>query len=153
TSSGLDLIAVAVLALWTFRLFPAGARVRRTALLSMGFLLLEALLGAGLVLLQYVASDTSVGRAIYLALHLTNTQLLLAFLTATAWWAGKDEAHEGTSIDRLPRRLVVALLLALLVIITGAIAALGDTLFPSPSLQAGVRSDFSPAAHFLVRLR
>ena len=36
---------------------------------------------------------------------------------------------------------------------TGAIAALGDTLFPASSLRAGFSQDFSAAANFLVRLR
>ena len=36
---------------------------------------------------------------------------------------------------------------------TGAIAALGDTLFPSRSLAEGLRADVDPAAHYLVRLR
>jgi heme A synthase len=35
----------------------------------------------------------------------------------------------------------------------GAIVALGDTLFPAKSLAAGIAEDFSPTAHFLIRLR
>ncbi len=36
---------------------------------------------------------------------------------------------------------------------TGAITALGDTLFPSSSLLDGIQQDLSPTAHFLIRLR
>jgi heme A synthase len=36
---------------------------------------------------------------------------------------------------------------------TGAVTALGDTLFPASSLTAGVLQDVSPTAHFLLRLR
>ncbi len=36
---------------------------------------------------------------------------------------------------------------------TGAVAALGDTLFPSSSLAEGLRADASPTAHLLIRLR
>jgi heme A synthase len=36
---------------------------------------------------------------------------------------------------------------------SGAITALGDTLFPAGSLAEGIRQDFSPTAHFLIRLR
>ena len=36
---------------------------------------------------------------------------------------------------------------------SGAVTALGDTLFPVSSLAEGIRQDFSPTAHFLVRLR
>jgi cytochrome c oxidase assembly protein subunit 15 len=36
---------------------------------------------------------------------------------------------------------------------TGSVAALADTLFPSPSLRAGLMEDFSAAAPLLVRMR
>ena len=41
----------------------------------------------------------------------------------------------------------------LLLGMSGALTALGDTLFPVSSLQEGIQQDFSAAAHFLVRLR
>jgi heme A synthase len=37
--------------------------------------------------------------------------------------------------------------------VTGAVTALGDTLFPAATLAEGIAQDFSPAAHYLVRLR
>src|SRR5204862_5952385 len=86
--------------------------------------------------------NASVGRAVYLSAHLVNTQLLLAVLTLTA-------------LQRWPavtRRLGL-LAIALVVSVTGAIAALGDTLFPATSLAVGMQSDFSATAHFLLRLR
>jgi heme A synthase len=44
--------------------------------------------------------------------------------------------------------------LALLIIgMTGALNALGDTLFPAASLSEGFEADFAAGAHFLVRLR
>jgi heme a synthase len=141
-TSGVALIAVIALCVWAFRQFPKNHLVRRTAALSVAFLLMEALLGAGLVLFQYVDKNASVGRAIYLSAHLVNTQLLLAVLTLTA-------------LQRWPavtRRLGL-LAIALVVSVTGAIAALGDTLFPATSLAAGFQSDFSTTAHFLLRLR
>jgi heme A synthase len=49
--------------------------------------------------------------------------------------------------------LVVALGGTLLLGMTGAITALGDTLFPSQSLAEGFAQDFSPTAHLLIRLR
>jgi heme A synthase len=36
---------------------------------------------------------------------------------------------------------------------SGALTALGDTLFPVSSLAEGISQDFSPTAHFLIRLR
>lgn len=149
-TSGLSLIAVALLCFWAFRLYPRGHRVRFAAALSLVFLLIEAALGAGLVLLEYVAQNVSAGRAVYLSAHLVNTQLLLAMLILTAWFARND-----TFSLRRPRPgfLLAALAVALVVSITGAIAALGDTLFPASSVTEGVRQEFSAASHLLLRLR
>src|SRR3954447_21389295 len=130
-----DTIGTVVLCVWAFRLYPKGHGVRRYAVLSLAFLLLEALLGAGLVLFRYVAHDQSAGRAIYLSAHLTNTLLLLGAFTTTAWLS-------GTGSDKAPWKKLTgkfqgALVASVLVSITGAIAALGDTLFPSSSIAAG----------------
>jgi heme a synthase len=149
--SGLALFAVVALCLTAFRLFPRGNTLRRLSAAAVIFLCLEALLGAGLVLFNYVAHNASVGRAIYLAAHLTNTLLLLGTLAATAWYA--DSKPVELKFKNVPWPFWAALPLAILVSITGSIAALGDTLFPSATLAAGVRQDFSSAASFLVRLR
>jgi len=109
------------------------------------------LLGAGLVLLRYVAKDQSAGRAWYLSAHLTNTMLLLCALTATAWLA--SSGSERIRVASVPRSLLGVLCIAVLVCITGAIAALGDTLFPAVSLTSGMHQDFSNTASMLLRLR
>ena len=49
--------------------------------------------------------------------------------------------------------LLAALGGTLLLGMTGAITALGDTLFPSRSLAEGLAQDFSPTTHVLIRLR
>ena len=49
--------------------------------------------------------------------------------------------------------LVIGLLGVLVLGVSGAVTALGDTLFPSASLAEGLRQDFSPTAHLLIRLR
>ena len=41
----------------------------------------------------------------------------------------------------------------LIVASTGAVVALGDTLFPHASLAEGIAADFDPTSHFLIRLR
>ena len=145
--SGLCFPAVGFLWFQSRRLFGRGSPVRAAATWSVVFLLAEALLGAGLVLFEYVAHNASVGRSIYLSLHLVNTQVLLAALVITAWLARHDPP------ERVAAPLKIALAVAVAVSITGAIAALGDTLFPAGSVAAGIREEFSGAAHFLVRLR
>ncbi|HZQ54475.1 MAG TPA: COX15/CtaA family protein [Bryobacteraceae bacterium] len=150
--TSVDSFAVIAMCIWAFLAYPKKHRVRLYSILSLVFLLIEALLGAGLVLLRYVARDQSAGRAGYLSAHLTNTMLLLAALTATAWLAYRrsDSAFRWRNV---PPALSGALLVTIFVSITGAIAALGDTLFPAASLAAGMRQDFAAASSVLLRLR
>ena len=49
--------------------------------------------------------------------------------------------------------LMLTLLGVLVIGVSGAIAALGDTLFPTETLSAGIAMDLDPSTHFLVRLR
>jgi heme A synthase len=147
--SGVALIGVIALWLWSRRSFARGSRVRGAASASLLLLITEALLGAGLVLFNYVDKDASIGRAFYLSLHLVNTLLLLGALVLTAWFSRGN-------MPSSPRRsslVLAALPIAILVSVAGAIAALGDTLFPSVSLAQGFHQDFSAAASFLLRLR
>ena len=152
-SSGLALVLVAVLVVWAFRAYPRGNRVRRGAALSMVFIITEALVGAGLVLFELVADNTSVTRAFSTAVHLVNTFLLLGSLTLTARWASGGPPlrfrGQGTRIWALGLGLLAMLILGT----TGAVTALGDTLFPPQSLTEGLRQDLDPAANFMIRLR
>jgi heme A synthase len=150
-TSGLALAAVVGLWLWSRREFPKEHRARRMASLSLVFLIAEALLGAGLVIFDYVAHNASAGRAFYLALHLANTQVLLAVLTMTAWLSTRGGI--ALKAANAPRALLAALPVVVVLSMTGAVAALGDTLFPAPSLRTGMEQDLSAAAHFLLRLR
>ncbi|MFL6352963.1 MAG: COX15/CtaA family protein [Bryobacteraceae bacterium] len=147
----LDSVAVIAMCVWAFRAFPRRHAVRLFSVLSLAFLFIEALLGAGLVLLRYVAKDQSAGRAWYLSAHLTNTMLLLAALTITAWVASRNTDRMG--LGNASRTLIGALATVVFVSITGAIAALGDTLFPASSLSGGMQQDFSSASSLLLRLR
>ena len=149
--TGIDTPLIAGLCWWAFRAFPRKHAARLFAVWSVIFLVLEALLGAGLVLFKYVANDASLGRAIYLSAHLTNTMLLLSALTITAWIAYSGAS--GIEPRSLPRSLQAALPVTLIVSITGGITALGDTLFPAKSLASGMQQDFSTASSLLLRLR
>ncbi len=147
--SGIAFVAVAVLLVWSIRVFPGRHRARKMALASFVFLIVEALLGAGLVLFDYVGANSSVGRALYLSLHLANTLLLVAALSLAAWFSREDVPAPG----RFSRLAAATLPVALLIAVSGGIAALGDTLFPASSLAEGFRQDLSTTAHFLLRLR
>ena len=148
--SGGAIVSVAALWIWSRKEFPGG-RTRRWAGRALVFLIIEALLGAGLVLFNYVALNASVGRAFYLAIHLANTQVLLAALTLTAFTATREEAQP--QLRKAPGLVLAALPTTIALSMTGAIAALGDTLFPALSFAAGFGQDFAGAAHILLRLR
>ncbi len=149
-TSGLALLAVLALVWFARKLWPAGHAVRRWAWISLIFILIEALLGAGLVLLEYVERNASAGRALYLCAHLTNTFLLLASLAATAWHSMTDHRWRLSSTAPGMKAALAAILLAS---ITGAVAALGDTVYPAVSMLEGIRQELSPDSPALLRLR
>jgi heme a synthase len=152
-TSGVAFLLVALQLVWALRAFPAGHPVRAGASASMLFMITEAAVGAALVLFEYVAHDASLARALWMAVHLVNTFLLVGAMTCTLWWA------RGGSPVRLRGQGATGALLAvglggvLAVGMTGAIAALGDTLFSAASLRDGLAQDLSPTAHFLLPLR
>jgi heme A synthase len=152
-SSGLAFLLVLALLVWALRAYPKSHPVRLGGGLSMLFIVTEALVGGGLVLFNWVAADDSTGRVISIAVHLVNTFLLLAALTLTAWWASGGDALHFRGQGAILWLFLFAFLGVLAVGVSGAINALGDTLFPVESLAQGVARDFSPQAHFLLRLR
>jgi heme A synthase len=152
-TSGLSGLLVIVLLVWALRAFPKKHPVRLGAWLSFAFIISESLVGAGLVKFGWVAGDASVERAITMAVHLINTFLLLASLTLTVWWASGGPALRVIGRGFTSWGLVIGLAGMLLLGVSGALTALGDTLFPAASLREGLQQDFSPTAHFLIRLR
>lgn len=152
-SSGLSLVLVVGLLIWAWRAYPRKHIVRLGAALSMLLIIVEALVGAGLVLLQLVADNATAGRAIAIVIHLLNTFLLLAALTLTAWWASGGAPLRLRGQGPTGWALGLAMFGVMLVGAAGAITALGDTLFPAGSLAEGLQQDFSSTAHFLVQMR
>jgi heme A synthase len=152
-SSGLALVLVVVLCAWVWRAAASGHPARRGALLALVFIVVEALLGAALVLFRLVAHDDSLARAMMMPLHLANTLILLACLTLTAHWLSGGAPIRVTGRGRVAAMVAVALVAMIGVGKTGALAALGDTLFPATSLVEGFASDLSSASHLLLRLR
>lgn len=156
TSALLGVFSV-VLVAWVFAA-RRSVRCKVASLLTLALVLVEALVGAGLVLGELVADDSSATRAVVIAFHLANTLVLAAAAGLTAHWAGRA----GDAAPRLKVQFgwFLSLMLVMFVVVSmaGAVTALGDTLFPvapteGEGLFAHVRSDLSASAHFLVRLR
>lgn len=144
-SSGVALLLVAILVVWAVRTRMTGDPVRWAAIASGILIVNEALIGAALVLFEWVADDASVGRAVSITVHLVNTFLLLAALTLTAWWSSGRRVPAGWAESLTRRHVVLGAAGLILVGAAGAITALGDTLFP-PDETIG-------AGNFLVGLR
>jgi cytochrome c oxidase assembly protein subunit 15 len=116
----------------------------------MVLILTEALIGAGLVLFEMVADNASIARGFWITGHLLNTFLLVGALTLTAWWASgrRRLRFEGRKVW-----LLLAFLPVLVLGMSGAITALGDTLFPVTSLAEAKEQTLSDTSHLFVRLR
>lgn len=154
-TSGLSLILVGGVALLAFTRFPRGHEARRWAVLSCLFMIVEALVGAALVLLALVGKNDSTARAAVMAVHLANTSLLTGSMALTAWCARPGARPPARWTPRGAAWIPVLALAAMLIVsMSGAVTALGDTLYPLDA-GAGVTERFDPglAAHFLERAR
>ncbi len=152
-SSGLAVLSVAILALWAWRACPRGHAARRAAAWSAFFMVTEAAVGAALVLFRLVADNPSTARAMFMAVHLVNTFLLLACLALAAYWAGGGGRIRVAGRVRTTIWLAAGGLGMILAGTSGAVAALGDTLYPAGSLSQALGAELSATSHVLVRLR
>ena len=152
-TSGLAFIAVLILVIWAFRLFSKGDIVRKTVVISFIFIITEALVGAGLVLTGNTAENFTSARPFWMIGHLTNTFILLAFLSLTAWFASGGKSFNLKVEPKILIFLSLAIIGIFFVGVTGSIAALSNMMFPSESIAQGIQQDFSSGSHILLRLR
>jgi cytochrome c oxidase assembly protein subunit 15 len=153
-TSGLSFFAVVGLLAWTFGGTVRGHLARVAAVTAVALTLIEAILGALLVKLGYTAQSQSPMRPAFLALHLTNTLLLLAALTLNAHLLSRRKGFLRGSVRLVaPFGAIAAVAVVMIVGVTGSLAALGDTLFPASSLGMALAQDFSAASGWLVRWR
>lgn len=154
-TSGLAGIFVLVLLIWAFRkVFTHNQQlIRRMAVLTFVFILVEGALGAALVRFELVADNASVARAVVVGLHLMNTLVLLGFATLTAWAASLKRSVTEIHMTRYSLYMLIGIITMIVISAIGAVTALGDTLFPAENLLHGIRQDMDPTANFLIQLR
>jgi cytochrome c oxidase assembly protein subunit 15 len=159
-TSGLLGVLSLALPLWAWRALPARHPARRASLAVLGFVVVEAGIGAALVKNGLVAEDASLARAVVVALHLVNTLLLTGSAALTALWAqpraaANSEGPHAASVAgsrSAPGWALWGCLVGLTVVAaSGAVTALGDTLFPVTA--HGLSEAPAHAGHFLVQLR
>ncbi len=152
-TSGLLLFLIAWMTYRAFTLYPKGDIVRKGAVATLVFVIIEALIGALLVLFELVAHNASLTRAFSMAAHLVNTLLLLAAITLTGLWARGVAAPVFRNQGRLVVWTVAGVLMMMLLGASGGIAALGDTLFPDTTFVDGLYKDLDTTSNLLLRLR
>jgi heme A synthase len=129
-TSGLCFLSIVVGLVLARRWYPRGHAVRAGMGWTMFFIVTESLIGAAIVLLKYVADNDSGWRAVWMAVHLANTFFLVYWMVVTLWWSWFPARFSLRSVAR--RSMVPPLLTGalLLVSMSGAVSALGHTLFP-----------------------
>ena len=152
-TTGLSAITVLVLFIWAFRRFTKGDPARLAAAFSFVFIIIESLIGAGLVLTGNTADNWTPSRPFWAIGHLINTFLLLAALTLTCWFSSGKERIDFNVDRKVVLLLLVGVLGIFIVGSSGSLAALSNMLFPSTSIIEGFAKDFSGASPMLVRLR
>src|SRR3954451_17696774 len=152
-TSGVALVSVLALLVWTLRATPARHAARGGAWASLFFILTEAAVGAGLVLFRLVADNATMARALFMGAHLVNTFILVGCLTVTAHWLGGGAPVRVRGAGWRGAAVALGLVALVLTGVSGAVAALGDTLFPTGSLSEGLWNDMSATSHVLIRLR
>ena len=147
--SGIALVLVFFLVAWVWRKTPKGHQARLGAVLAGIAIVIEALIGAAIVLAEWVADDASVARAVSVPLHLVNTLFLLAALTLTIHWLTGGRRLDFRARPEITRWVILGGLALIFISASGAVTALADTLFPSEPFTPELSSE----AHFLTRLR
>jgi len=153
-TAALDLIFVLGLLVWTWRKTIRGHLARWAAAAAVFFTLTEGLLGALLVKLGLTAQSQSPLRAPFLALHLSNTLLLVAALAMAAHFLERTAGVRWRDIRiSAPVGTTIGMIAVMVVGVTGSMAALGDTLFPATSFGNSLEQDFSAESSWLLRWR
>ncbi|MCB8920793.1 MAG: COX15/CtaA family protein [Ardenticatenaceae bacterium] len=152
-TSALNGLFVVGLLIGAFRFFSKGHLARRGAVLSFVFIIIEGLLGAALVRFDWVVDNVSLGRIVASGIHLINTSILVSVIALTAWWGGGGKALRWRNQGQVAWLLGIAFVGYLILSASGAMTALGDTVFPSETLTEGILADMNATSHFLVRLR
>lgn len=151
-TSGLTILFILILVIWVFKTFQKKSKIRFMASMVLLFIIIEAIVGAGLVLFELTAENSSLTRAIVIAVHLVNTFLLLASNTLLYEWIRIGEPGKS-KLNKNGQQLILIITILFIVLgATGAITALGDTLFPATSLLEGIQQDVR-GEHFLLELR
>lgn len=147
--SGLYGILIFFIFYATRRLFPVGHQTRRMASWLLVFCIIEALLGAKLVLLGLVGNNDSLFRVFTIGVHQINSLLLSGTACLLLLSAYENLPAQRSSSGRAFWKTGFFLIVAM----TGSWAALANTLFPSQNLAESWAREFQGDGHAILHLR
>jgi cytochrome c oxidase assembly protein subunit 15 len=150
-TTGIFGITVIAQLIFSYKEFAKGHYARMAAWAVLILTIIESLIGAVLVKKGLVVDNASSARAIVIAIHLVNTLLLMAALVESYYLTFAKRWQKPKYKDL--KYIISIIVIFMLVGASGAIAALGNTLFPESSLMAGIAKDFDSTSHFLIQLR
>lgn len=140
-TSGLLLLGVLGMMIWSFRLFPKGSPVRKASIGAFAFTLVSAAIGAILVLFSLVVEDKSTARAVTMPLHLMNTFALMGALALMAHFARGGRVPSFANQGGMGSAFKWTIGLFFLLGMTGAVSAMGKTAFHAELAMANTFMD------------
>lgn len=126
---------------------------KRAISLTVIIVIIEALLGAGLVIFDLVDKNASWQRAVVITLHLTNTLALLASLTVSILWVNKKNKLKWSLSSLKIKSAIKVIGLFFIICIFGALTALSDTVTPTDLLGSIFSKSFVSPKSFLEIFR
>ena len=144
------LLVVTLIIFAKTRKFQKDSLVRTVTNYLTFFVIFEALIGAVIVIFEWVGLNSSLPRIIAVPIHLVNTFGLLGSY-AILYKILKDDLQNIKNMFNKNFLLISSLFL--LSGATGSITALADVLFPSASFVEGFLADFDRTSEVLTRLR
>ena len=128
---------------FVFRKYHDDPHIKKLNWSLLFVMLIEAGLGAVLVKAELVTVNDSVLRLVIMSLHQLNSFILtgISFLFAIS------------ITEKIELKFNKTIVIFLAVAMTGAIASLATTLFPSLSLWEGIQRDFQENSHLFLKLR
>ena len=144
------LLVVTLIIFAKTRKFQKDSLVRTVTNYLTFFVIFEALIGAVIVIFEWVGLNSSLPRIIAVPIHLVNTFGLLGSY-AILYKILQDDLQNIKNMFNKNFLLISSLFL--LSGATGSITALADVIFPSASFVEGFLADFDRTSEVLTRLR
>lgn len=149
------LLGFAVFGVWwaSRRISAPCTQLRRIGNLVGIFTVIEAILGAVLVKRGLVTTNPSWERAAVMGIHLCNTLILVGVMVAFAWALADRGQIRLLGRGKFSSMAQFSIAGVFLMGLSGALAALGDTLYPSKHWREGLAADFNPNSPTILLLR